>query len=353
MSERLMTAVAETLVGLPYETWNFGDSIAFEALLAASDLLEDPKYAAFAHGWMRSWASRAEPYRRLDCTAPGLAMVHASTRFDDGLLLTSATGLADYLLTRPRVEGVFATWDHSPLLAPYGPATLRGREATLLRDPPAGVFVDCLHFDPGFLVALGIATSSERHWREGLEQALGYVRLLQRDSGLFDHFVLAGEPGSYGPAWGRGQGWALLGLLDVLEGARSLDAATGGALDDLTDAARRLVRAMIDTQGDDGHWPAVVTEPDSGREASTAAFMTVGLLRAVELGIVGDEPDGVRAAAAKAKAATRGSLSDDGMLADVSAAVWASTEASHYRYVPRGFLVPWGQGPALLALGTA
>jgi unsaturated rhamnogalacturonyl hydrolase len=348
--------MADGLMNLPYETWNFGDSVAFEALLAASTELDDPRYASFARGWMRSWATRAKPYRRLDCTAPGLAMVLAAQRFDDGMLLTAATELADYLMTRPQIAGVYATWDRSPLLAPYGPGTLHGRFAALLADPPPGVFVDCLHFDPGYLVALGAATGIEKYWRAGLDQADGYVRLLQVDGGLFEHFVLAGEPGTFGPGWGRGQGWALLGLLDVIEGARGIDvdAAASALVDGLGAAAVRLVEAMCDVQGRDGHWSAVVTDPGSGRESSTAAFMAVGFHRAIELGLLpADRVAAVRRAGDAAVQATRAAIDPDGTLTDVSAAVWACTEASHYSHVPRGFLVPWGQGPALLALGSA
>jgi unsaturated rhamnogalacturonyl hydrolase len=351
-----LSLVAESLLALPYETWNFGDSVAFEALLTASQALDDPRYAAFAHGWMRSWATRAEPYRRLDCTAPGLAMVRAAEWFDDGRLLAAATSLADYLMARPRIDGVFATWDHSPLMHPYGPARLRGRFAAMMASPPPGAFVDCLHFDPPYLVALGAATGNPAYWREGLDQAAGYVRLLQAESGLFDHFVLAGEPGTFGPGWGRGQGWALLGLLDVVELADrvDLDDAGAAAMTNLRAAASALVDAMTDLQGPDGHWAAVVTDPGSGRESSTAAFMASGFTRALSAGLLPvDRQPAVRAAAAAAVAATRAALSAEGALTDVSAAVMACTEATHYSHVPRGFLVPWGQGPALLALAGA
>ena len=39
----------------------------------------------------------------------------------------------------------------------------------------------------------------------------------------------------------------------------------------------------------------------------------------------------------------------DGSIDGVSAAVWACTAIDHYRSVPVGFQVPWGQGPFLLA----
>jgi unsaturated rhamnogalacturonyl hydrolase len=354
--EAVYRAVADSLLSLSYETWSFGDSIAFEAMLAASDRLGDPTYASFARGWMRAWATRAEPFRRLDCTAPGLAIVHAATRFDDGQLLAAATRLADYLMSRPVIEGVFATWDRSPLMAPYGPATLPDQDAALLADPPPGVFVDCLHFDPGFLVALGAVTATPRYWRCGIEQALGYLRLLQQGSGLFDHFFLAGDPRTFGPGWGRGQGWALLGLLDVVQGAQTigLDAQARADLRTIRGSASRLVEAMIRLQGTDGHWAAVVTDPSSGRESSTAAFMAAGFRRAVDLGVMPPERvSATLAAASAALEATVAALNPGGVLTDVSAAVWACTEPSHYCHVPRGMVVPWGQGPALLALGES
>ena len=52
----------------------------------------------------------------------------------------------------------------------------------------------------------------------------------------------------------------------------------------------------------------------------------------------------------RARSAILASLDDRGQLREVSAAVYASTEPTHYGRVPRGYVVPWGQGPALLAL---
>ena len=75
--------------------------------------------------------------------------------------------------------------------------------------------------------------------------------------------------------------------------------------------------------------------------------MVVAFLRAARLGI-GDVRD-LRAAADRAWAATLGSIDESGLLTGVSAAVYSSTADEHYHAVPRGFDVPWGQGPALLA----
>lgn len=336
--------VADSLCVLPYDAWNFGDSIGFEGMVASSDVLGDARWLAYAHGFIRAWAADDRPFRRLDCTAAGLAMVQVYERTGDARVLEAAVHLARYLLGRPQLEGVFATWEHSPLQHPYGPGRLTAAEAALLADPPAGVFVDCLHFDPPFLTALGRATGEQEFLDAGVKQALGYIRLLQTADGSFEHFVLAGSSRTYGPRWGRGQGWALLGLLDVIE---QLDPSHADR-PTLVAAAQRLEGFMLGTQRADGHWDAVVGDPSSGLEASTAAFMADGLARGARLGVLVD--DRLDGGAARALDAVLDATDASGILTNVSAAVMACTEPSHYGHVPRGFVVPWGQGPLAMAL---
>jgi unsaturated rhamnogalacturonyl hydrolase len=345
----VLEQAARTLERLTRTTWAFGDSVGVEGLLAASEVLDDDRYAAFARGLVRGWATRRHPFVRLDCTAPGKAMVELARRWDDPTILEAAIELAAYLRRRPELDGVYATWEHSPLQHPWGPATLAPAEVALLAAPPAGVFVDCLHFDPPFFTALGRLTGDAALVADGVRQALGYVRLLQRADGLFEHFVLDGAATTYGPGWGRGQGWALLGLLDVLD---AIDDAEPGRAE-LVEATGRLVDAMRRTQRPDGGWFAVVDEPASGDEHSTAAFMADGFARAVAGGVVSaaDHAD-VLAAASAALAAVLAATDADGQLTCVSAAVNACTEPSHYAHVPCGFVVPWGQGPLALAIAT-
>lgn len=348
----LLRRVADALVDLQYKTWDFGDSVAFEAMIAASERLGDERWARFAQGYGRAWASRSKPFVRLDCTVPGRALVLLAARYHDRQLLEVLHELADYLLGRPTLDGVFETWERSPLLETYSDVPLTEHERALLADPPAGVFVDCLHFDPPFLVALGRALHDDRYVSIGVEQALGYVRMLQTESGLFDHFVLRGEPGSFGPGWGRGQGWAILGLLEVIEDLGD-DPAYANAVGTLRESAARLLEAMVALQRPDGHWYAVVDDDTSGEEFSTAGFMAWAIASARELGVVGASEDGgawFERAQSAARRAVLESLDADAQLREVSAAVYASTEPEHYAHVPRGYVVPWGQGPALLAL---
>lgn len=275
---------AEILLRLPYTCWHYGDSVAFEGLLAATDATGDARFAGFAHGFARGWAARDPDFRKQDNTAPGLAMVRLAERTGDGILLEAVARLADALCERRLVGGAYAAWEHSPLRQPYGPQPLPPEEAALVRDAGPGIFVDCLHFDPPFFAALGRVARDPTFTARAVEQALAYISLLQEpERGLFFHFWLekTGRPHILG--WGRGQGWALLGPLDTLEEIRDarVDAVNRERIEE---AARRLAAAMRDGQRPDGHWYTVAHDETSGDETSTAAFMATAFMRGMRMG---------------------------------------------------------------------
>jgi unsaturated rhamnogalacturonyl hydrolase len=335
---------ADLLLAHPFECWFYGDSIGFEGLLAATDLLADPRYAAFAHGYVRAWATRMEPWGEYANTAPGHAICLLHERTGDPLLVDAATRLARHLMERRIAEGVYVTFEKAPLRVPYAPARMGALDAALLSDAGPGTYLDCLHFDPPFLVHLGRLIGDDAMVAEGVAQALGYGRLLQDEqTSLFRHFWLERTATAHAPGWARGQGWATLGLLDVLDHA----APEAAGVPELRERFGRLAEAMLVTQRPDGHWDAVAGQPASGLETSTAAFMVAAFQRGIDHGILPEDRFGP--AVERAWQACLGSLGEDGVLADVSAAVWSSTVLEHYFHVPTGFVVPWGQGPLLAA----
>lgn len=101
-----------------------------------------------------------------------------------------------------------------------------------------------------------------------------YAEKLQRPDGLFIHAV-------NGPhAWGRGNGFALLGLTEALTflGENWPDRAR------VLEIYRKHVRALISHQSDDGSWRQVVDEPSSYRELTVTAMTVVAMARGVRRG---------------------------------------------------------------------
>lgn len=340
----LLTRIARKITEFPFEGWHFGDSIAFDALMAVSRVTGEPRWAEFVRAFGRGWFAGRDSFRPMDCTVAGAALCEAARASDDATLIAGLVRLADYLCARTTIDGVYQTWAVAPVREPYGNARMTKTDRRLLSEPGPGVFIDCVHFDPPFLAALAEVTGDQSWMQQATTQATGYIRLLQDPAtGLFHHFFLQDTGSPYILGWGRGQGWALLGLLQV---AGRLNATTERT--QLDESIRRLIRGMIATQRADGHWAALITDPDSPDESSTAAFMAAGFLRALALGVIG-EPE-ISEALAKAEQAVLDSLTPAGVLAQVSAEVWASTVPGHYANVPRGFEVPWGQGPLALWL---
>jgi unsaturated rhamnogalacturonyl hydrolase len=335
-------SAADLLTRHTFQVWHYGDSIGFEGLLAASDLLDDPRYEGWVHGAIKTWIPRATPFRELDNTAPGHAMLQAFERTGDKAILEAALELVDFLQTRRRVRGAFASFERTPLHPPYGGAKLPPLGQALLEEPGAGVFVDCLHFDPPFFAHLGRIRNDPALLDLAADQALAYADLLQQPGGLFAHFWLEKTARPYGHGWGRGQGWALLGLVDVLEHLPRQHEM----FERLLRSFRQLAEALVASQRADGGWATVASEPASPAETSTAAFVAAGFSQGIRLGVL-DETFLAPTLAAWDHA--RSAVDSSGALTGVSAAVWPATAASHYWNVPTGFVVPWGQGPLLLA----
>ena len=101
-----------------------------------------------------------------------------------------------------------------------------------------------------------------------------YAESLQRTDGIFIH-------AKEGPhAWGRGNGFALMGLAEALA---HLPAAWPDRARVL-DIYRKHVAALTKLQSDDGSWRQVVDEPSSYRELTVTAMTVAAMARGVRLG---------------------------------------------------------------------
>lgn len=188
------------------------------------------------------------------------------------------------------------------------------------------IWVDCLHTDGPGLALLGYGD-------EAIAAVEEYAAALQRADGLFDHgYDVVADRGN-GVAWGRGQGWALLGLVDTLEVVRDAP---------LRDRLGRLVEALARYERD-GRWGTVIDRPDAPVENSVGAYVGWAVGRAVTLGLV-DSSYGELAE--RAYAATLSALTGGGL--EVSAATPVASGDSYLRQ-PTG-VYAWGQAPVLHAL---
>lgn len=315
--------LAVALAHYPYRVWGFGESIAMEALLAFGG---DP--GRVAEHLIRTWAGThpALVSNPLSHVAPGVPVLALAGRTGDASLLRRAIELGE-LHAGLRV-GRHGARIHRPDLAGW----------------EHEVWVDNMHLTGPFLARLGGATGEGRWHDLAAALILSHARVLQGDDGLFSHGFDDATGRANQVRWGRGQGWALLGLTDTLEALPGAHSARAEIAQRLHGLAAGLAR------WEDGEWPGrwhtVLDRSDTYIESSVGAFVALGIERAVARGHV---PVAHRAMARRALVALAGFTTPDGAFGGTSDATPVGLDVAHYAARPRG-VYPWGQAPALLAL---
>jgi rhamnogalacturonyl hydrolase YesR len=321
MDQGTIERIAEATTRSRYKVWGFGESVAMEGLIAAGG-----RFREFARDTIETWARTAGPLRDepLAHVTPGVPLLLLHEERPDPVLwgrilelesvLTDAErGMAGARIHRPDLVG----WEHE-------------------------VWVDCMHLDGPFLALLGHRTNDPARFELAVELLLTHARVLQDEaSGLFSHGFddATGKPNRV--HWGRGQGWALLGLVDTLH--LLPEGITGKA--EIRERLVALVDVLARWEQEPGRWSTVVDRPETYREASVGAFVALGIQRAMRWGFVGHDSTGL---VQRALGATLEQIAPSGEMLGVSDATPVGADAAHYDARPLG-THPWGQGPTLLA----
>ncbi|MGH9616107.1 MAG: glycoside hydrolase family 88 protein [Acidobacteriaceae bacterium] len=346
--KQTMTRAADLLLRYDWKMWFWGDSIGLEGLLDTSERLADSKYEAFVYGLMKGWLARRDPPRPWDYTAPGVALLRLYQSCRDPHLLKAAEKHADYLASFRRTDGgAYVRYDDPEFdQRPELPEHERGTAISKPKLTKGGpcIFVDNMHFDGPFFASLYTITDDSRYRDLAVDNIMPSVQLLyDRQNHLFNHFWSERLKQPNGVFWGRGQGWGMLGIVHTLEHLPPTDPVAPTLLKVFQEQAER----MAATQDASGHWHTIITDPDSYIESSVAAFVVDAFSRAIGRGWL-DEP--YRQVVDRAFAALLQQVSDDGKLDHVSYETYPSLHPEHYRMMPRGAMVPWGQGPLLAAI---
>jgi rhamnogalacturonyl hydrolase YesR len=101
-----------------------------------------------------------------------------------------------------------------------------------------------------------------------------YAARLQREDGIFIHFTDGRQP------WGRGNGFAALGLMEGL----SAIPGTHPLRDRILTIYQRQMKGLVPLQAPDGMWRQIVDEPGSYREESVTAMVLSAMARGIRQG---------------------------------------------------------------------
>jgi len=303
----------------PQGCWYWGDAIAYDGLLAADGILEV--------GWADQLAERVDrwagsaPDSWDDALAPGRAiarLVLAGKASKDAL-----NRVVRAIARCPRTEsGV-------PLLRPHVP------------EWRSLVWVDSLYHLPAGLAAAGQALDREDLVEEAARVAIATLDLLACRGSVAQAYD-AGRRENNQVCWTRGIGWAMLGLLDLIE----LLGPVNSHAEQLGSRTRGLMRGLVGVQLSDGHWPTTLERPSADSETSVAAFYLAAARHPSAVAF--DLP---REAAESAARAVKDAVDHEGLYQGVS-------KDTHVRWEVDGYLrppvapSPWGQGAALRAIAS-
>jgi unsaturated rhamnogalacturonyl hydrolase len=159
------------------------------------------------------------------------------------------------------------------------------------------------------ILARGGARAGREHDLETAARRLvAYAARLQRTDGVFVH-------ATDGPfAWGRGNGFAALGLTEALEAMDLTAPPPHPARAQLLDIFRRQMAGLAALQAPDGMWREVIDEPGSYRELTATAMIFSAMARGVRFGWLDRS---YRPVAERAWRALAAHVEPDGALVDV------------------------------------
>jgi rhamnogalacturonyl hydrolase YesR len=178
-------------------------------------------------------------------------------------------------------------------------------------------WTDDMFMASALLARVGRTSKDPRYGQVVGRLLTSYAEKLQRPDGIFIHATTAPH------AWGRGNGFALLGVTEALTHLPA----------DWTDRARvlaiysRHVDALIPLQSDDGSWRQVVDVPTSYREMTVTAMTVAALARGVRLGWLDAR---VRPVIDRGWEAVARRVNTDGTVEDVCSGTGAQPSREYY-----------------------
>jgi rhamnogalacturonyl hydrolase YesR len=342
-SRPIRTAGIDARAG-EFNDWTYSMGVVLAGMLLVTDVTGDVGYQAYAikdfdfifdHlDYFRRQAKEFGPQprgygrlidmRELDhCGAIGAALVKAYAKKKDARY-REGIGLVDEHITKRQ---------------------MRLADGTLARPRPwpVSLWVDDAYMSIPFLAQMGQLTGERRYYDDAARQVLQMSeRLFDRQKLLYDHSWFENTPNDVRFFWGRGAGWMLMAMAELLSVMPA----------DHPDRARVLAQFQLGVQGVEavqggtGLWHQLLDKTDSYLESSATAMFTFAIARGVNRGWLASTyapvaQTGWRALEQRVEA--------DGRIGGICVGTTAAQDAVYYYNRPTDLGAMQGYGPALMA----
>ena len=179
------------------------------------------------------------------------------------------------------------------------------------------------------------ATGESKYLDRAAREMVAYIDKLQQPNGLFYH---APDAPFF---WGRGNGWMAAGMSELLRSLPEDHPQRARILD----AYRKMMKALVSYQGQDGMWRQLIDHPESFEETSGSGMFTFALITGVKNGWLDEETYGP--AARKAWIALAGYVDQNADVTSVCVGTGKNSSLEFYLTRPRHTGDDHGQAPVL------
>ena len=155
-------------------------------------------------------------------------------------------------------------------------------DGTLWRPETMGgtVWPDDLYMGGVFLVRYGIYTHNQAYIDDAASNIIHQAAFEQDRDGLWFHGYFVKEKRHAPFKWGRGNGWAMVAMVEDLSAMPENDPLRPEVLAIL----RKQIESLKTVQAPTGMWRQVLDEPQTWEETSCTAMFAYGIARAVNRG---------------------------------------------------------------------
>jgi unsaturated rhamnogalacturonyl hydrolase len=308
------------------DTWEWPQGVALYALYRSALARDDEGDLAFVRDWFDRALARPRPARNVNTAAPMLTLACLLEREERPEWRALCEDWADWVMREmPRTEegGLQHVTSH---LANSGE-----------------LWADTLFMTVLFLAKAGLVLGRPELVDEAEYQFLLHIRYLADDeAGLWYHgWSFGGRHHFGGIHWARGNAWFSMASVELLELLGS-----DPALRAVREAFLSQARSLAPLQAGDGLWRTVLDDEGSYTETSASAAIAYAWLKAMRLGILGEE---FRPAALRAARGVVARVDARGLVGGVSHGTAVGLDAEHYRAI-RVAPTAYGQGLAFLML---
>ncbi|MFD1956029.1 glycoside hydrolase family 105 protein [Paenibacillus thailandensis] len=279
------TWVRPYLENAMYGKWNYPLGVTLYGILRTGLALGEPHYAEYAADFIEQ-SSRMHEYAIWDAEQYGAPGINHQLTLIDSLDDCGSFGAA--MLEAHKYRGLQGAEAAAAHIANYiSRKQDRLPDGTLYRTRGTTDFMqntiwcDDLYMSTPFLVKYAELTGEPAYLDDAAQQFMLYrEKLYMPDLQIMHHVYDLKHDKPNGVPWGRGNGWVLFSLTELLAAMPSSHRLRPG----LVSFFRELCEGYVRLQGDNGLWHQVLTDPESYEEASCTSMFVYAFARGVRFG---------------------------------------------------------------------